>query len=132
MPLNADLVGKTYPAASFVLDAGTIRAFADAIGHPTSDVPPTIVIAPEFEAGLRNVVADPDLGLELAGVLHGEQEYRWERPLAAGETLTAEATIEEIRRRAGLGFLVLRTELLDEAGVVVAVGRSTLLVREGR
>jgi acyl dehydratase len=75
-------------------------------------------------------VGDLGLGLDFSRVLHGEQEYDWARPLEIGEALTAEATIQEIRSRGGLEFLTLRTELRDDTGRVVVVGRSRLIVRE--
>jgi hypothetical protein len=127
--LNPALAGKTYPPVEVPLDADRVAAFADAIGHPGDDVPPTVVTAPELAAGLANVLADPELGLELSRVLHGEQEYEWGRPLVVGETIVAETTIEEIRSRAGLEFLRLRTDLRDEGGRTVVVGRSMLIVR---
>jgi acyl dehydratase len=46
-----------------------------------------------------------------------------------GETLTASATIESVRDKGGIRFVVLGTEVRDEAGELVASGRSTLLVR---
>lgn len=131
MPLNAGLVGKAYPAVAFPLEAERVSAFAAVIGHPGDDVPPTFVTAPEIAAGLQNVLDDPDLGLDLSRVLHAEQEYEWGRPLTIGETLTAEATIADVRSKGGLGFLTLRTELRDEARRVVVVATSTLVVREG-
>jgi hypothetical protein len=129
--LNAKLVGKTYPTVAFPLDDERVSAFADVIGHPGDDVPPTFVTAPEIAAGLQNVLGDPDLGLDLSRVLHAEQEYEWGRPLTIGETLMAEATIADIRTKGGVTFLTLRTELRDEARRVVVVATSTLVVRDG-
>jgi hypothetical protein len=127
--LNGNLEGKTYPPVRFTLDADRVRVFGDAVGHRGPGVPPTIVTVPEIEAGLSNVVSDPELGVDLSRVLHGEQAYEWARPLAVGETLTAEAVIENVRRKGAMGFLTIRTELRDEAGQLVASGRSTLIVR---
>ena len=129
MALNHDLEGKTYPPVRFRLEETRVRAFADAVGHRGPGVPPTIITVPEIEAGLSNVVSDPELGVDLARVLHGEQEYVWARPAALGEVLTAESTIESIRGKGGMQFLTLRTELRDETGRVVVSGRSTLIVR---
>ena len=75
------------------------------------------------------MVSDPRLGIDLSRVLHGEQEYRWSRPVVVGETLTASATIESVRDKGGMRFLILRTEIRDEAGDLVASGRCTLIVR---
>jgi len=129
MTLNASLVGKTYPPLAFSLVADRVARFATVVGHPGTGVPPTLATVPELAAGLANVLADRDLGLDLSRVLHGEQEYEWGRPLEVGETVTAEATIEQIRSRGGLEFLTLRTELRDDAGTLVVLARSKLLVR---
>ena len=129
MALNHDLEGKTYPSVRFRLEEARVRAFADAVGHRGPGVPPTIVTVPEIEAGLSNVVSDPELGVDLARVLHGEQEYVWVRPAVVGEVLTAESTIESIRGKGGMQFLTLRTELRDETGGLLVSGRSTLIVR---
>jgi acyl dehydratase len=128
--LNASLEGKAYPAVRFSFDAERVRAFAEAVGHRGPGVPPTMLTAPEIEAGLRNVVSDPDLGVDLARVLHGEQAYEWSRPVAVGETVVAEATIESIRGRGALQILTLRTDIRDERGVPIALARSTLLIRD--
>jgi N-terminal half of MaoC dehydratase len=127
--LNHDLEGKTYPPVRFRLEEARMHAFADAVGQKGPGVPPTIVTVPEIEAGLGNVVSDPELGIDLARVLHGEQEYIWTRPAAIGEVLMARSTIESIRGKGGMQFLTLRTELRDETGSLVVSGRSTLIVR---
>jgi acyl dehydratase len=129
--LNEALQGKAYPPVIFEIEEGRVRAFAAAVGHVGAGVPPTFATAPEHAAGLTNVIADAELGLDLAKVLHGEQEYEWTRPMRVGETLTAETVIESIRGRPSMGFLVLRTLLRDEAGETVVAARSTLIVREG-
>ena len=129
MVVSPDVEGSTYPPVRFRVDETRVRAFADAVGQRGPGVPPTIVTVPEIEAGLDHVVSDPRLGVELSRVLHGEQEYRWSRPVMVGETLTASATIEGVRDRGGMRFLTLRTEVVDEAGELVASGRSTLIVR---
>lgn len=127
--LNGSLEGKRYPAVRVTIDEDRVRSFAHAVDHRGPGIPPTILTVPEIEAGLRNVLADPELGVDLARVLHGEQSYEWSRPLALGETLVAEATIESIRGRGALQFLSLRTDVRDERGDPVAVARSTLLIR---
>lgn len=129
MALNASLEGKIYPAVRVTIDEERVRIFARAVDHRSAGAPPTILTIPEIEVGLRNVVSDPELGVDLDRVLHGEQAYEWSRPVAAGETLVAEASIESIRGRGGLQFLTLRTDLRDAQGDRVALARSTLLIR---
>jgi acyl dehydratase len=130
MNASAALEGKRYPRLRFVVDAERVRAFARAVGHPGDGVPPTFVTAPELAVGLSNVVTDPQLGISLEQVLHGEQEYEWRRPLSVGEELTADATIERVRGKGGTWFVTLRTEFTDADGASVATGRCTLIVRD--
>lgn len=129
MPMNAALEGKTYPTVSFEVTEEHVRRFADAVGEDGSSVPPTFVTAPEIEAGLAKVVADTELSLDFARVVHGEQEYEWTRPVRVGETLAVTATIESIRSKGGHEFLTLRTELRDSGGELVVTARSSLVVR---
>ena len=130
MGLNDALQGTRYPPVAFAVEEQQVRAFATAIAHTGEGVPPTFASAPEIAAGLTNVISDPELGLDLSNVLHGEQEYAWTRPLRVAETVTAEATIESIRGRGSTRFLTLRTVLREASGETVVVGRSTLIVRE--
>ncbi len=132
MALNPELVGKVYPRETFRLDPDRVGAFARVVGHPGEGVPPTLVTAPELAAGLANVAGDPELGLDYSRVLHAEQEYEWHRPLTMGETISAEATIEDVRAKGGLEFLDLRTVIRDATGATVALGRSTMIVRAAR
>jgi hypothetical protein len=122
-------VGKTYDAVRVTIDEDRARTFAHAVDHRGPGVPPTILTVPEIEAGLRNVLADPELGVDLTRVLHGEQSYEWSRPVAVGETLVAQASIESIRGRGATQFLSLRTDVRDGRGDPVALARSTLLIR---
>lgn len=130
MPLNVALEGKSYPPVRFVVEPGHVRRFAAAIGEEEAEgVPPTFVTAPEILAGLSQVVADPELGMDFTRVVHGGQEYEWRRALRIGEALEVRSTIEDIRTKGGHGFLTLRTEMRDEEGALVVVARSTLIER---
>lgn len=131
MALNPALQGKTYPEVSFRLEPERVRAFAAAVDHRSDGVPPTLATAIEHVAGMVNVVADDELGLDLSRVVHGDQDYEWRRPMRVGETLRAATTIESIRSKGGMGFLALRTDLRDDDGELVVVARSTLIVRGG-
>lgn len=127
--MNAALEGKSYPPVRFRVDGDHVARFAAAVGDDGSFVPPTFVTAPEIAAGLAQVVADAELGLDFSRVVHGEQEYAWQRPVRVGETLEARSTIESIRAKGGHEFLTLRTRLVDEDGAEVVIARSSLVVR---
>jgi acyl dehydratase len=74
-------------------------------------------------------VVDPELALDFTRVLHGNQEYSFTRPLRVGETLTIRPRIESIRELGGNAFLVIATDLVDDAGEVVCAARATMIER---
>lgn len=125
--MNAAAAGKAYPDAPFTVDPDRVAAFR-AVFSEAGGVPATFVTAAEFTV-IPEVVADPEVAIDLSRILHGSQEYEYHRPLREGEILTIRSRIESIRSLGSNAFLVLVTELLEPGGVVVCTGRSTLIER---
>src|SRR5437773_12073890 len=135
MPLNRDLIGKEYGEVEFDVVRDRIVQFADAVGDDDpryrSDepiAPPTFPTVMQIATG-GQIVLDPELGLDYTRVVHGEQEYVIERPLRAGDTLTARPRIADIYAKGPNEFLVTETIIKDADGDVVVTGRSTLISR---
>jgi hypothetical protein len=126
--MNAAVVGKRYPSVTLEVDATRVDRFASAVGQTVPGVPPTFLTVAEF-AVFGAIVGDPELGLDLARVLHGDQEYVWHRPLVVGETLEVESGIAAIRERGGAGFLTIEATLSDADGRIVATARATMIER---
>jgi len=126
--LSEALAGKVYPSVRFPVSAERVEAFARAVGDGNDGVPPTFATAPELDA-MRAVIEDPELELDFSRVIHADQSYEWSRPIAAGDMLSATASIESIRSKAGSELLVVATEIRDEAGEHVVSARCTLVVR---
>jgi len=147
MPLNRDYIGRSYPAgAPYEVSRVKIAEFADAIGDPNpvyrdraaaqaagfGDViaPPTFAIVISMgSAGAA--VADPGLGLNYAMVVHGEQRFEYARPLMAGDVITAQATITDIRDAGRNAMLSTTTEISTVDGEHVCTATSTLVERGG-
>jgi hypothetical protein len=125
--MNAAIAGKVYEDAPFIVDPERVAAFRRIFDEP-SGVPVTFMTVAESLV-IREIVADPDLGLDFSRVLHGNQEYEYTRTLEVGESLSVRSRIESIREMAGNGFLVLVTELVEPGGDVVSTARSTLIER---
>ena len=147
MPVNRSYVGRTFPAGEpYEISRVKIREFADAIGDPNPvyrdraaaqaagypDViaPPTfaIVIA---STSSGHVVSDPGLGLNYAMVVHGEQRFEYSRQLVAGDVVTAQATIADIRDAGRNTMLSTQTEIRTLDGEHVCTAHSTLVERGG-
>jgi acyl dehydratase len=147
MPVNHSYVGRAYPAgAPYEVSRVKIREFADAIGDPNPlyrdraaaqaagypDViaPPTfaIVITMASSAG---VVSDPGLGLNYAMVVHGEQRFEYSRQIAAGDIVTAQSTISDIRDAGRNVLMTTQTQIRTLDGEHVCTAHSTLVERGG-
>ncbi|HEX9032920.1 MAG TPA: MaoC family dehydratase N-terminal domain-containing protein, partial [Streptosporangiaceae bacterium] len=113
MAINRDYIGKTFPPSEpYEVSRVKVAEFADAIGdhNPVyrdrgaaqragfSDViaPPTFPIVISMASSGRAIV-DPGLNINYAMVVHGEQRFEYSRPLVAGDVVTAEVTISDIR-----------------------------------
>ena len=145
MALDRSFVGRTYPPA-WVYEVGRekIKEFADAIGdlNPVyrdpeaaraagyKDViaPPTFVTIINLRA-IDVIIHDPELGLDYGRMVHGEQTFRYTRPLQAGDRLTVTTTVADIMTRAGSDFLTVRADVTTEDGELVVTANALLVVR---
>ncbi|MEO3744112.1 MaoC family dehydratase N-terminal domain-containing protein [Plantactinospora sp. B5E13] len=145
MSLDPSFVGRTYPpTAPYQVGREKIREFATAIGatdpayhdpdaaralgHADVVAPPTFPIALTMSAS-RQIVDDPELGIDYSRVVHGDQRFQYARPVVAGDELVCVNTVEEITARGGHGFLTTRTEVSTPAGEPVVTVWSKLVVR---
>ncbi|HUA31480.1 MAG TPA: MaoC family dehydratase N-terminal domain-containing protein [Streptosporangiaceae bacterium] len=147
MPLNRDYIGRSYPAGvPYEVSRVKIAEFADAIGDHSPlfrdraaaqaagfrDViaPPTFAIVISM-VGAASAVGDPGLGLNYAMVVHGEQRFEYARPLMAGDVVTAQSTISDIRDAGRNAMLTTSTEISTVDGEHVCTATSTLVERGG-
>ncbi|MGH3301444.1 MAG: MaoC family dehydratase N-terminal domain-containing protein [Streptosporangiaceae bacterium] len=147
MAINRDYVGRTFAASEpYEVSRVKIAEFATAIGdpnpvyldtaaaraagHPDVIAPPTFAIVISMTAA-GTAMADPGLGLNYAMVVHGEQQFDYARPLAAGDIVTAQPTITDIRDVGRNVMLTTSTEIRTTAGELVCTAVSTLVERGG-
>lgn len=145
MALNAELIGRTYPPAGpYLVGREKVREFATAVGdanpachdvaaaqalgYPDVVAPPTFAFSLAFAASSKAAM-DPELGLNYAMVVHGEQRFVYARPIVAGDSLMATATIESIRSVAGNDLLTTRIDLATEDGEHVVTTYSVIVSR---
>lgn len=125
--MNPAAEGTVYPDVPFTVDPARVASFRRVFGL-TEGVPPTFVTAAEFTV-FPQVIGDPNLALDFTRVLHGSQEYAYERPLREGETLSVRARIDSIRQKGDTGFLTVVMELRDDDGELVCTARSQMVER---
>ena len=106
------------------------RAAAQAAGHPDVIAPTTFAIVISMPSTARAVV-DPGLGVNYAMVVHGEQRFVYSRPIRAGDVVTAQSTITEIRDAGRNALLTAATEIRTVDGEHVCTAHNTLVERGG-
>jgi acyl dehydratase len=143
--ISRDYVGRVFPASQpYEVSRVKIAEFADAIGdgspvyrdkaaaqaagHADVIAPPTFAIVISM-AGSSAALADPGLGLNYAMVVHGEQRFSYSRPITAGDVVTAQVTLTDIRDAGRNVMLTTSTEIKTVAGEHVCTAISTIVER---
>jgi len=146
MPLNRDYIGRKAPVGEPVeITRGDIRRFAAAIGDDNplytdreaakaagyADViaPPTFLISASTGGGGGGFILEPELGLNFAMVVHGEEAFEFTRPVQAGDVLVLEQRIADIQDKGSNELMTLVTEVSTEAGERVATITNTIVSR---
>jgi acyl dehydratase len=100
--------GRRYPpTAPYPISAAKIAEFARALGDDNPAYVGDSAIAPPTFAAVISAPAwqqmfdDPELELDLASIVHGDQRFDHRDPLRAGDVVSATLTIDKVRARAG-------------------------------
>jgi len=74
-------------------------------------------------------ILDPAVGINLAAMLHGSQEFVWGEPVCDGDVIRTVASCSEIYEKDGKGFYVFETVSTNESGQETVKGTWTNIVR---
>ena len=147
MAINPDFVGKAFPPSDpYEVSRVKLAEFADAIGDqnpvyrdrsaaqeagfPDVIAPPTFPIVISMASSARALAA-PGLNVNYAMVVHGEQRFEYARPLRAGDVVTAQVTISDIRDVGRNSLMTTTTQISTLDGEHVCTAYSTLVERGG-
>ena len=140
MPLDPALVGHETQPETATITADDVRQFADAIadGSPIyrdEDAAraagfTTIPAPPTFVTRFRVPFAEAGLDTEHSQVLHGEQEYLYERPVGVGDTLMVRHRIASIRQSRGMALMSSEQVCETPDGARAITGKATVIVRD--
>jgi acyl dehydratase len=144
MPLNRALLGKEYPPFRYEVGREKLREFAASVGetdpvyhdeevaraagHPDIPAVPTFPVVLTIRVG-QKVAADPELGLDYSRVVHGEQEFSYQRPIFAGDRLLAAGRVAAMEAKGRHELLAIETKVTTEAGEPVCSALVTLIAR---
>jgi acyl dehydratase len=156
--IDPRVVGRRYGPYRFVVGQEAIRDFATVVagGQPgrvfAARDPATphpwyvdeaaarasrhggIVAPPSFCARFAMepfaaAILDPDLGIDLPKLLHGEQELEWGDVIRPDDVMETWGQIADVRQKAGLDFLTVKTTTTNQRGRSVVVGTWKAVIR---
>jgi acyl dehydratase len=145
VPVNPELVGREFPpTAPYLVGREKIREFSRAVlatnpintdveaaraaGYADIVAPPTFPVVIQ-ELTLSQLLAEPDGGIDFSRVVHGEQNFRFERPIVAGDELTATLRVASVKTLGGNAMVSAESAITDPSGALVVTAVSTLVVR---
>jgi len=145
VPVNPALQGRAYPPTEpYLVGREKVREFARAVfatnpinldpvaaraaGHADVVAPPTFPIVVQ-ERTLTQLLSDSDAGIDFGRVVHGDQRFEYSRAIVAGDELTAQLTVTEVKTLGGNSMVTAATAISDASGQHVVTATSTLVVR---
>jgi acyl dehydratase len=142
--IDRSLIGRSAARFAVEVEKGAIRRFAEAIGD-TAEIYfdeafarslgySGIVAPPTFPTTFRPPAKPPwVLGLDEGRVLAGEQGFRYQRPIVAGDRLQCELRLTDVQdKRSSKGTMELMVQDLivtSPAGDLVCVNRRVVIYR---
>lgn len=134
MPVDPALAGRTFaPTDPYAVTEDSLAAFAAATGTAYAaggPAPATYPIVVAF-AAMQQLMTDPSVGIELHHVVHGAQSFTHERPVVAGDRLTAELTVTGVRQIGGADIIATSSAVTDASGSLVCTAKATLVHKAG-
>lgn len=158
MPIDPRHVGRKYGPFRYLASLEKIRDFALAVSdgvpgriywspapadvHPwfvdpaagraspwgSVIAPPTFCVNFAMEPFVM-ACSDPELGLDLVRLLHGEQEFTFHEPVRPGDELESTGEIVEVYQKGSLDFLVVKTATRNQHARPVVEARWTAVIR---
>lgn len=127
--LNPDSVGSTFAGTEpITVSQSEVDSFCAVIGESdTTIAPPTFTIRISLSQ-FEEILTRPEIGLDWARLVHGDQKFEIFSPVRPGDQLTCAATIESYRVAAGNEIVTVRSDLYRGPDLVVSAW-STLVVR---
>ena len=143
--MNTEVIGKTWPAVDYDVGREKIGEYANAVGETNpvyrdSDAARAagfrgVVAPPMFcvvysAAPVATAMVDPEVGIDFAKLVHGEQRFEWGEPVCSGDLVSTTARLADVSEKMGMGFYVFETESVNQDGERTVTGTWTDIVRD--
>lgn len=145
MSINRDFIGRSFQYTDvYQVGREKVREFANAIGdqnplfhdldaakaagHPDLVAPPTFPFVITYRA-MIGAIGDPDLNLNYAMVVHGEQKFMYTRPLFAGDEVVVDSTIADIRTIGRNEMILMEQQVKTTDGELIVTTQNVTVSR---
>jgi acyl dehydratase len=143
--LNPAMVGRALPSFDpYEVSLAKVREFALALGdrspvyhdpeaarragYPHVIAPPTFAIVVSHAERMA-LLRHEELGLRFERMLHAEQRFRYERPIAVGDVLTTTCVATAIEIKGQNELLRFESSIVDAAGALVCTVEASVISR---
>jgi acyl dehydratase len=144
MAVRTEAVGREWPSNTYEVGLEKIREYSNAVGETAAvhhdreaargagfrdAVAPPMFCVVYSSRAMGAAILDPEVGINLATMLHGGQEFVWEEPVCAGDVITTTPKCLEIYEKDGKSFYVFESVSKNQKGDTVVTGTWTNIVR---
>lgn len=145
MAINRDFIGRSFTLEEpYQVGREKLREFATAIGdlnplfhdvaaaqaagHPDLIAPPTFPFVITYRAMVATM-GNPELNLNYAMVVHGEQQFSYTRPLYAGDEVVVDSVIVDISSVGRNELLTMEQHVKTVDGELIVTTRNVTVSR---
>lgn len=145
--MDKSLIGQKSTPKSITVEQGQMRFFAKATGtkdrvywdvedaktagHPALPAPPTFMFCLDSLAPAADRSILQQLGVDIGRILHGEQRFKYGKPIYAGDVITFQSEITDMYEKKGgaLKFVVSETTAKNQNDEYVGTMINSLVIR---
>ncbi len=144
--IDHKFIGKEYPVTEYEIGREKMKEYASAIndsnpyyhdkefGKKSSygdNIAPPLFASVYNLMGCANMFFDPELALNFAMLVHGEQEFEWLKPIKPGDVITTTGKILDIAEKGNNDVVKYEARSKNQNGELVTIGRATFVIRGG-
>lgn len=144
--IDHKFIGKEYPPTEYEIGREKMREYARAVGDENpfyfekevggksesgDNIAPPVFAAVYNLMGCARMFFDPELALNMAMLVHGEQDFEFKKPVKPGDVLTTSGKIVDIAEKGNNDVVVYEARSVNQDGELVTIGRATFVIRGG-
>jgi acyl dehydratase len=144
--IDHKFIGKEYPVTEYEIGREKMKEYASAINDSNplyhdkesgkksrygDNIAPPLFASVYNLMGCANMFFDPELQLNFAMLVHGEQEFEWLKPVKPRDIITTTGKIVDIAEKGNNDVIRYEARSKNQDGELVTVGRATFVIRGG-